>query len=410
MHDEARPAGPLDPAASGTRAQEAIQLWRSLDRGFTLHQAAWLVLMLTILFPYIQLLPLSTDVQPNFMLAFAILGPFLLTLRTDELVLLMGMVVVLVLYTAFTPVADAFRAWPSYLTPILILVVARNLSTKPNLGLWLDMIIRRSFYVWIGFGTAQFLTDSTIVQLTYRASTSHDRGWMSFSGEPGAFATLLFLFAAYFITRRMYRLAILSFIVVVVVAQSALGIIYFVILGLAWALVSMRRNLLLGIIFGLGLTLLGYLIGDLQNFFELLPEGRRFTRVLEMLLLGDDERTDGSVAARTDDLVLAYSALTDGPPYGNGLNGVRLKSGWGAYVFELGWLGLLLALGWISFFLHSAAQLNRNVLSMTIAIIVILFSSTPLSTPTASFIFFAIFLAARDSAARAPADQARPQT
>ncbi|OOY12002.1 hypothetical protein BMG00_13095 [Thioclava marina] len=360
-------------------------------------QVATVIVILTILFPYIRVLPLPTDVQPNFLIAIIICSPLLLSVRLNELVVFVGILCLLLSYTIANPEMQSFRGWPAYLTPPLVLFFTRSVLSKPESAPMLETVIRRSFYIWVGFGALQLVTHSAIVQLTLRTSTSADRGWMSFSGEPSAYASVLFLFAAYFVVKQSYVSAGIALLTVLVVAQSAVGLVYFVILALAWLGVRAHNHVLLVAIIVI-LVVVVMTTVDPQYVLDKLPRSRRITRLIEILLSPDAQLDDISITSRASDLDAAYDTLINGSPFGHGLGGVRLKSGWGSYVYELGWFGFALASGWIVFFLRQATRMGRDALAATVAIIAMLFSSTPLAMPMASFIVLAIILAPPDSA------------
>lgn len=359
----------------------------------SVRQALAFVVVLTILFPYIRLLPLSTDVQPNFLIAVTLFSPLMLTVRNDELLILVGILCLLLLYTIADPVPESIRAWPAYLTPPIMLMFTRTLLSRRVTAQMLETLIWRSFLVWVGFGVLQFLTRSSVLELTLRASTTDDRGWMSFASEPSAFGTVLFLFAAYFVANRSYGRAVIALLTTLVVAQSAVGLVYFTVLALAWSAVRAHNHVLLVVFLAIVAVIVALSV-DFRDLVDHLPEGRRVARLIEMSLSADAWQDDASIGSRASDLVEAFDALASGSPLGHGLGGeIRLKSGWGAYIYELGWIGFMLAIGWIGFFLRAAARVNRDVFAATVAIIVMLFSSTPLAMPAASFIIMAMILA-----------------
>lgn len=360
---------------------------------FSARKALTLVVALTILFPYIQLLPISTDIQPNFLLAITLLSPFALKVRRVDLLILFSILFLLLFYTIANPTAASFRAWPAYITPPLVLMFTRAWLLSPSNWPMLTTIMRHAFFVWFGFGVLQLLSGSVIMDLTFRTDTTEDRGWMSLASEPSAYGTVLFLFAAYFMASRQYFLVLIAFLTTLVVAQSAVGGVYFVILAAASLLMNARKKIRLLTILAIALAIF-ILVVDFQSLLDRLPEGRRITLLIQIAFSSDLHLEDASIESRAGDLILAFDTVINGSPLGNGLDsGIRLKSGWGAYVYELGWVGLALALAWVSYFLRAAARVNRDVLASTLAIVAMLFSSTPLAMPLASFVISALVFA-----------------
>lgn len=377
-----------------TRAQSGF--------AFRLDRALSLVILITILFPYVRVLPLESDVQPNFLIAITLFSPFTLTIRRGEILLLMAILVMLLLSIPPELSPQVVRAWASYLTPPLVLIFTRSYLADPSNWSRLETVMRRSLYLWVGFGALQYLTQSPILQLTLRASTTTDRGWMAFAGEPSAYGAVLFLFAAFFAARRNLRLALLALIATLIIAQSAVAVVYFAILGLAYLAVRPKLFLIWVLPLVLLLQLLTFTF-DVRDLVEHLPSERRVTKLAQMLLDRSLFTDDASIASRMGDLQLAYDALFEGDFFGNGFGEIgRLKSGWGAYVYELGWIGFALVVGWIGYFLESARRVDRNTLASTAAIIIMLFSSTPLAMPMASFVIMALVLAPRPETGQAP--------
>ena len=374
-----------DPTIAEPPAAQSTQLRK---KRLTLSYALLTIILYTILFPYVRLLPIPSDVQPNFILAIIVFGPFILTIRRNELILLLTITFFLILYTIPDPSFQILRPWASYLTPPLVLIFTRNLLSEETGRIAIDTILKHSFYLWVGFGVLQFVSNSRLLVLTFRADTTVERGWMSFSGEPSAFATVLFLFAAYFLAHRNYRLLVVAFATTAIVAQSTLGILYFVILAAAYQAVRVRRLFIWLASITFAALIVIYTI-DVNEMIKKLPDGQRIITLFEMALRGDELLDDMSIYSRVSDLRAAYEALAT--PLGNGFNNnFRLKSGWGAYIFELGWLGIGLTVSWIGFFLLRARYVGLDVLASVGAIVVVLFSSTPLAMPMATFIIAAL--------------------
>lgn len=202
----------------------------------------------------------------------------------------------------------------------------------------------------------------------------HDKsGWTSFAPEPSAFGTVLFLYAAFFAARGRPALAVVALLTTALAAQSALGLVYFAILALAYLLLHITKQARWLLPISAFLILLTVVV-DMRDILEILPDGSRVTTLVNHAIVSGSIQEDNSVSSRVSDLISAMSAVTEGSMLGEGFGGEkRLKSGWGAYAYELGWLGLTIAIGWIGYFLFRAKQMGRNVLASTGAIIVMLF-------------------------------------
>ncbi|WPZ23588.1 hypothetical protein T7987_17090 (plasmid) [Sulfitobacter faviae] len=374
----------IEPSSSAPRAARGK---------FALRQATSLIIIFTILFPYARVLPVNTDIQPNFLIAILLLGPFVITVRMKEVIVFTIFVALLILYTIAEPTSQSFRAWPAYLTPLLVMVFVRAMLTSEANGRWLDRLMYMTFYPWVGFGVLQLLSGSLILVTTFRASTTTNRGWTSFAPEPSAFGTVLFLYAAFFAARGRPALAVVALLTTALAAQSALGLVYFAILALAYLLLHITKQARWLLPISAFLILLTVVV-DMRDILEILPDGSRVTTLVNHAIVSGSIQEDNSVSSRVSDLISAMSAVTEGSMLGEGFGGEkRLKSGWGAYAYELGWLGLTIAIGWIGYFLFRAKQMGRNVLASTGAIIVMLFSSTPLAMPFASFVIAALIYA-----------------
>jgi hypothetical protein len=323
----------------------------------------WLLFVFA-LFPAVSVIPLpiQTDTQPNALLMATLV--FLVGRRVPLplpvwmlLVLFIG---ALILFVTGGITMDGLRSLLGYTT--VFIVAAATLVLAANDIRLSDRLLDYSVYVWAFVGAAQrFLWRPFMTFLVTASRTSETRGVASLSNEPSLYATtMIFFIIFYFMRRREQSFPVLLCIVqIVLFSQSALGILFVVMMLGLYALLRFSAPTaivavmaLFAISFALfmygGQLLAGTRIGSLLMTLKDSP----------LLML----RLDQSVSARVASIFYSLKGAVDSAftPHGfeawkeyfhtqnmiyKGLFSDdtlvdRIMSGYGTALFEMGWVGL----------------------------------------------------------------------
>ncbi|MBN8216031.1 MAG: hypothetical protein J0L75_05280 [Spirochaetes bacterium] len=363
---------------------------------------------LFIFFPYIRILPIPTDLQPN---ALLMSGGFLIYFLVVQrrpmplplLPLLFCALYSVVILFAFPITFDALRSLANYLG-VFSMTLAVYFVLQGGFGR-MKAWLAPGILLWGAIGVIQkFVSPTIVTALVLRGNINGygGRGVESFSPEPTFFGlVILFYLLLLFIERdrRLWLYAALLF-ELVFLTKSTMAIFILLLLGFLGLLLRVRRprDLAVPTILALSLPILfrpGFLF----------PPGSRILRVIDYASTGPAGllRTDTSLNERFSHVLFSlYGFLRDFPmPNGYGTFGEffsaglaafpdlintqarfnRIMSGYGGAVFELGLPGLVIpaTVTWIIF--RADALSVRERLMVFFALSAILMMSVPLSLP-----------------------------
>lgn len=365
---------------------------------------------LFVFFPYLAIMPLGSDTQPNaFVVALFILAFGSRNLRLPGPCWALGLVALMAagLFLLDPLSFNAARSLFGYLS-LFVVSAATYLCVRSGYP-----ISKGFFYFivlsWLFLGLLQLLIDPSIGnELLSRAKSSDTRGVVSFAAEPGYYGSMMFLILMVLTAQKKEGsiLALLCIGQIVLVAQSSVVIavlsapmlIYFLLRGRA--LLTNRYFISLVIVlFLLTPQIITYL------------EESRITALFSLVI--DDPAllimADGSGNQRAASMFLSLKGTLDNFLLPNGLNAYhdyivsvsyeyrnifwaidradRIMSGYGAAFFELGIFGLAIpVIITIAIFRHFSRADWPHAVILNVGTHAILFSSLPLALPAVGFL------------------------
>src|SRR5437016_5247969 len=205
-------------------------------------RAAGLALFIFSLFPYLSPVTLPTDTQP-YAIIFAVLI-FLLgrgvAMPLPIWTLFVVLVVAIIVYVATGATFNGLRSLVGYASVFFISASVLILAFhRIRLS---DRLLDVAVYIWFVVGVIQrFISPTFLAFILPRSGTSEIRGVASLAVEPSAYATMmLFILIIYFIRGRERSWpAFLCLVQILLLAQSALGILFVLLAVGLYALLSL---------------------------------------------------------------------------------------------------------------------------------------------------------------------------
>jgi hypothetical protein len=412
------------------------------------------LLFLLAAFPYVSIIPLSSDLQPyTLLLAVVLAAAFLMNpgrpLRLPRPVWVLGL---LLFYAGFVYLARSeprygLRSMAGYASVFFITVAAYKAFPRLKTGTFLFAVS-----VWAAVGALQvFYRKDFAASLLARMATSSVRGVTSLAVEPSyyAFTCMFFLVLNALLYRRgrygrrLYHALNVLLYAQIFITYSGMGLVFFALLFATRAvemlvtksgIKAVAKLAAAGLVFT-GLVFLFFRVPSFQNTRAGVILRRAAANPLVLVFL------DASISDRATHIVLSFYSLSYTRGLGLGLgtwtdhveelagaaggwaerlalaNRVsteagRIMSGWGAAAYELGAVGLVyIVLVW-ALILKTArgpgdrpARISRAA-NLSLLFVMIL-AAVPLATPLFGFLLGANYYAAyeeRPPAANRPGE------
>jgi len=386
---------------------------------------------LFVLFPYLRILPLPTDTQPNAMLFAAAIwlamGP-----RTS-LPLPVWSLLGLFLFSLVLVDPVSLTAWRSSLGyASLFLIAAATLVLSERRIRLSDAALDVAAWIWFAVGAAQLVLDRTFLTgLVAEARTSPTRGVTALATEPSHYGTIaLLLLVLLLLRRRETSLVGLACVVqVLLFAQSAQVALVLVLALIAYG-VLVRPIVLAGAVLA-GL----WTLAVFDPFSTIADDERRIVR-LAVLLVEDPwllVLADPSGSQRLASILLSFKGMLDHGLLPGGLNSFaaymaaevgawrsllhyaptsdRISSGYGSAAYELGVFGLaiplVIAIGIVRF--GRRGGLGRGIVAQ-VAVHATMVTAVPLALPLIGFLIGTLYAgdSPEENSASASANRRRP--
>lgn len=354
------------------------------------------LLMLSIVFPFVRLLPLDTDIQPNFLVLALLVIPFYIKPRSiNSFRLLVTLLLFVVLLVASLGSDSVFfvRAWPAYITFFFVLLIFESKLLSARNGYIDDKFVVITFFVWLAIGLAQFISNDQLIGVTFRSSTTIGRGWMSVAPEPSYFGAMLYFYAIYFYSTGRYKYVLVAFLATVFIAQSSLAILYFVLSAVLMGFSRSGKSFFITSVFlTVGLFIL--FSDDVQNILNgIYVQNRLLYLLLAPIQDMDRIGSDISINSRFEDVFIGFTIIFEGNFLGMGFGtGELIKSGWGAIIFQTGIFGLF-GIGFFWWFLlRSSARVSRTNMICMASCILVLWSSVTLANPFVALVLVLLMI------------------
>ena len=365
----------------------------------------WLFFLFA-LFPAVSVVPLPilTDTQPNALLMAVLV--FLVGRRVPLplvvwtlLILLIGAIALLVVSGASI---DGVRSLVGYLT-VFVTAVATLILAESNIRLP-EKMLDYSVYIWAFIGIVQRVFSHSFMTFMVTASrTNEARGVASLSNEPSLYATTMIFYIIFYFVRGRERSfpVLLCILQIVMLSQSALGILFVLMMIFLYALLRLSAPTAIITVLALGAAL-----------FALVMYGDNYlagTRIGSLLTLLRDSpwlilQADESVSERVASIFYSIKGTVDNAFLPHGFNGWkeysfaqdaiykgimssdpkvnRIMSGYGSALFEMGWVGLtipaLVTIGIVKMLWHKS---RARAASLLLAVHLLLLTPVPLSFP-----------------------------
>ena len=387
---------------------------------FSKHKLVYLLLV-SAFFPYIQIIPLGSDTQPNTFLC-ACLFVFFHGIRklNKELSILFLLALISLILLPFSGINfGTFRSVFNYMS-LFIVTFAAYYGLKEINGIPFKLY-RAVVVIWLIVGLIQLLIFPDFLSfLLPRGEVSVNlesgRGVISLAPEPTHYGLICILLGLigqinFGFTKQSKIIYCLLLFQIFIVSRSSLAILIVVSAFFIFSFLSVlryrkyRQKAIFGLFVFVALSVIGY--ANLPDNFADLRIGKLLMLFLEnpsMILLAD-----ASVNERFVHLYFpirgfihdygiphGYSAFDDWYkecmkipeinalvlPYSESNNSTRIQSGWGAILFEMGFFALLLIRVLYLLIKRCYNKIGRYVVG---AIIIMVFlNAFPFSTPLAS--------------------------
>ncbi len=412
------------------------------------------LLFLLAAFPYVSIVPLSSDIQPYTLLLAVVLAAALLTnkrrpLRLPRPVWVLGL---LLLYAGFIYLARSeprygLRSLAGYASVFFVTVAAYQAFPRLKTGTFLFAVS-----VWAAVGALQvFYRKDFAGRLLARMATSSVRGVTSLAVEPSyyAFTCMFFLILNALLYRRgrygrwLYQALNVLLYAQIFITYSGMGLVFFALLFATRAVELLVTRP--GVKAAAKLTALGLALGGLVFLFFRVPsfQNTRAGVILRRAAANPLALVfrDASISDRATHIVLSFYSLSYTRGLGLGLGtwtdhveelagaaggwaerlaranrvsteGGRIMSGWGAAAYELGAVGLVyIVLVWALILKTARGPGDRperigRAANLSLLFVLIL-AAVPLATPLFGFLLGANYYAAyeeRPPAANRPGE------
>ena len=367
------------------------------------------VFWLACLLPFIVIVNLGSDVQPN-ALVFSLVAASFLIWESDapKEIWILAIMAVVALFAASTVRIDilALRNIATYISMFSVSFVA-YIFLKKDRSLFI-LCLEAAFHLWVFSGVIQFFTGPFVFEMLVPLSrTSIDRGMPGLSGEPSFYGLMMLMFLVIFRLLGVLRIrhAVLALGTILFVAQSSVAVLVLALAAGVYGVMSIN-NLK-------RFTILAVTVSIVAVVILQLPSDMRIARLFSLFLQAPEQilLTDASVSERFVSIFVPLYAFVSsyGLPHGletsawfeafratkrefpllfwYSVPGTRIMSGYGKVLFEFGLLGLIypLLFTW-------AIWMNRDIstaerLWLVAIVNLIALNAMPLTHPGFSVIF-----------------------
>lgn len=358
------------------------------------------------LFPNVSVIPLpiQTDTQPNALLAAILV--FLVGRRVPLPIPVWTLLVLftgaLALFMAGGITIDGARSLIGYTTVFMVSTATLVLAAN-DLRLS-DKLLDYAVYAWAFVGAVQLLLWHPFMTFLVTASrTAPGRGVSSLSNEPSLYATtIIFFIIFYFMRRREQSIpALLCIVQIILLSQSALGILFVMMLLGLYALLRLSAPVaiiavmaLLAILFALFMyggdflagTRIGFLFMTLRDSpLHILQLDQSVSTRVASIFYSLKGAVDSTLVPHGFDAWTSYSHAQDMIYKGtfssnSAIN--RIMSGYGTALFEMGWVGLTIPIVITIGIVKATWRGNRaRAIALLLVVHLLLLMPVPLAFP-----------------------------
>jgi hypothetical protein len=379
-----------------------------------------LLLYLTVFIPYIRILPINSDTQPNALIISFMIAFVYITVRNEkipkEIYPIIFVLLVASSVTLFGGISNNdIRSLTGYISAFLI-TLATYFVMKNEKSINISLL-KKIIVIWGIVGIIQTVYPSFLSSIVARMSTTQNRGVTSLAPEPTFYATIMFFIAISFILfskKKKEKILWVGICLVQIIFLAKSAMIAFVV-GII-IIVAILENLLkkwnvkrliITILF-IGISIFSVII--INNSISDL----RIVVSLQQII--DDPmlyfRTDASANDRLSAIVLSFRGSFENYFIPNGFNSwqnyeslakassnffwygrsTRIMSMYGAIIYEMGIIGLIVPLllnVWLIRFLKSKHYIG-NRWYVIFSINLICFTAIPLATPFIGYLLGAL--------------------
>ena len=348
------------------------------------NQKHWLyyVLIILCMFPFCGI-HIGADTQPwAFLMAcvcLLICGRFRVFYQQwyALTILIIGIIFAISLY--YLPMMSVIRRMFSYASILVIPIAVYNIPTDNKTDDTIERVLKVCIWLWLIVGLIQLLFNRMFMaQFIPNMRTTISRGATGLANEPsfyGYMCFFFFLFAMQF-QRKKYFYMVLAVFQVLFVAQSAMGILYFVVFVTVYVIgYIVQQTWQRWVLIGGAVVSFVFLIQCMKLFLP--PQGRLTILFNNFRYYGVSALLNDESGKERIEAVLAGFSHHGFP----GLIGEKiLMSGLGGVIYELG----IFAIPLFMILLMLMIQGNRGNLAYVqcIAVMVALLFAIQLSSPT----------------------------
>ncbi len=375
----------------------------------------WLdfLLYLTCCLPFLRILPIESDMQPySFVVAF-----IYLLVHRRELSIPRFHKITFWLFALIAVIAGVQLVLDRDLSLMMLIRKVYNYAALYFVSLALvNSIVRTDglkeswvkFFIllWLVVGVIQLVFDREFLSfLVSNYRTNKIRGVCCLASEPSFYGYVMVFFFVLSHEFKRGRLLFQSICIfqVVALAQSAVSFVYLVVFVLMFVVSEIvnfrhynKQQRIVRLLIAAGCIVLGtvavlVVFKTMRNTRFVQIWVNLFTRLSEIDSMAAFHMVDGSIAMRIESIYLSFRGFIEnwglpkgfGPVIFDGIDYVRIMSGYGAMIYELGVLGVAL----VALISRELIRGLKNGLVFGVSVCICMFSAIQPGSPMFIFVF-----------------------
>jgi len=386
--------------------------------------------VLSAFFPYIQILPFPTDLQPNTMLIGLGLIMLLLNQPSNHKIpvkivyLIIPILVSFLLIISYGITGNSIRSFGAYISVFII-----SLSTFLVFRQGYEFKLKKLYYIifiWGAVGAIQFLVNKGFLSFLvsrfafYDSQGYGERGVSALSNEPSFYGSICFFLWLFFLLHKDFnnvakntKIAVFVALIgqTILFASSSVSLIYFVILGFVYFIIHVNKILLSVLLLLLFVSKTTGLDENLLGLVEVVIGKNRIYSILEIVIESKEQLIflDPSINERFFNIYISVLGSIESFLIPNGFDSfagykqdlmnselsslywwttekhTRIQSGYGAILYELGVFGVMIPAVFNYFLYHYFCFNKKKFWTIAISVNIVMFSTIPISFPLYSF-------------------------